>query len=420
MNCAKTISLFPSGNVFIPPSKSLSHRAVICAGLAAIFGKGESFIENFGENDDINATLGCMHSLGVEFSVEDGGIRVKKAQPPAFAQTMDCFESGSTLRFMLPVAALFGKYFNFTGSGRLFERPLSVYEKLFFEKGIYFERADKLLRICGPLTSGKYALRGDLSSQFISGLLLALPLVSGESRIILETPLESSAYVRLTLDVMRSFGVTVETPDEFTYEISGGQTYNPARYQVESDYSQAAFFLAAGALGRQVSCLGMSDDSAQGDAEIIDLLRRMGAKVEKNDGTIWATSSGLTAIDADVREIPDLVPPLAVLCALACGTSRITGAARLRDKESDRLFALVTELRKLGADITETGDGLVISGKPQLDGGEVDAHSDHRIAMSLAVAAIRCNNPVTITGWESVQKSYPNFWADFEKEEQNG
>lgn len=413
----KTIDKFPGGAVEIPPSKSVGHRALICAGLAALGGGGDSLLSRMGDSQDIHATRRCLEALGVAFAQEGDAVRVKGGGE--LRQALDCGESGSTLRFMIPVAAVGGDRVTFTGRGRLLDRPLGVYATIFGERGLEFDRQDGGIAVRGPLPSGDYHLPGDVSSQFVSGLLLALPLLAGDSRIILDSPLESAAYVALTIRVMKDFGVAV-TQEGDSFSVPGGQRYSSGRYRVEGDWSQAAFFLAAGALGQPVSCLGLAEDSLQGDGAIVEILRRMGAEVLWRRGALRASSRGLAAVDIDAREIPDLVPVLAVLCSLARGTSRITGAGRLRLKESDRLNAMTTELRKLGADIRQGPDWLAITGKEKLAGGAVDAHGDHRVAMALAVAAIRCDGPVILNGWEHVNKSYPRFWEDFEKEAEHG
>lgn len=420
MEQAKCIGAFPAGTVPIPPSKSLSHRALICAGLATLCSGGESTLERVGENEDIEATRACLQQLGVIFTQTEGVIRVSKGDTDGLPAAMDCNESGSTLRFLLPVAALQNRRFAFTGRGRLMQRPLEVYRQLFEQKGVHFEQANDKVIIQGPLPSGEYQLPGDISSQFVSGLLLALPLLPQDSRIILDSPLESAAYVTLTIDAMAHFGVRIQALDDGNYHVKGKQQYRPQRYCVEGDWSQAAFFLAAGALGRPVKCAGLTAASAQGDRAILDILQQMGVTIEWKDETVSAQPAKLIATNIDAREIPDLVPVLAVLCSLATGTSHITGAGRLRLKESDRLDAMATELEKLGAAIVQGPDSLTITGKPQLNGGEVDTHNDHRIAMAMAVAAIRCENPVCLTGWQHVRKSYPHFWADFEKEAKHG
>jgi 3-phosphoshikimate 1-carboxyvinyltransferase len=312
-----------------------------------------------------------------------------------------------------------GDVWRFTGRGRLLQRPLAVYAEVFAKAGARFSQDDNSVLVQGPLVAGEYLIPGDVSSQFISGLLLALPLAQQDSKLVLTSALESAAYVDLTVNVMAAFGVNVSVDAGGNYLIPGGQRYHAATYTVEGDYSQAAFFLGAGILGRTVSCAGLLQDSAQGDATILDILGQMGADVTWKNGVVTATTTtagGLNAVTIDAREIPDLVPPLAALCCFAKGTSRIINASRLRIKESDRLAAMAQELQNLGALIKETDDSLIITGQTSLRGGVVDAHNDHRIAMAMALASIGCTGPVILTGWESVQKSYPEFWIDFEKE----
>lgn len=459
MNDRKVIKRFPSGMVTLPPSKSLSHRAVICASLAALNGTGESILHHVGDSEDIRATVACMQRLGACFSgtkdilVVSRGSGELQADTPAVPNdtadqtapgnsfsvsdgfqenrlamsgvsvgngALDCGESGSTLRFLLPVAAVLSEQeCIFTGRGRLMERPLDVYEAVFAQSGVSFQRSGNQVSIRGHLKSGVYRLAGNISSQFISGLLLALPLAEGDSELHLTTPMESGAYVTMTIAVMKQFGVCVNQEHDRLFTVRGGQQYIPAQYTIEGDYSQAAFFLAAGALGRPVTCHGLPEKSLQGDAEVRTILTKMGVALEETEGALTALAGSMQAVTIDAREIPDLVPPLAVLCCFASGTSRIVNAGRLRIKESDRLDALATELKKLGAKIEQTADSLIITGQEWLDGGQADAHGDHRIAMAAAVAAIRCRNPVHLTGWRNVSKSYPAFWEDFEQEERH-
>jgi 3-phosphoshikimate 1-carboxyvinyltransferase len=388
---------------------------VICAALS----EGESSIENFGRSDDVDATLNGVRALGLAESILEGGaLRIRpKPKIEAFscgsAREVDCGESGSTLRFLLPVAAL-GQYLAvFTGRGRLLKRPLDVYAKLFAAAGSKFiQEADRVIAK-GPLKSGKFVLPGNVSSQFVSGLLLALPLLNGDSEIRLSTPLESGRYVEMTASVMRRFGVEVDTSGT-SYFVGGGQRYRAVRYKIEADYSQAAFFLAAAALGLDVRVSGLNPDSVQGDMAMLSILREMGADVAWRDGVVSVRAGTLSAVTVDAREIPDLVPPIASLCCFCEGTSEIVNAGRLRLKESDRLSALAGELGKLGAKVAETDSSLFITGAHRLKGGEADARGDHRIAMAMAVASIRCDGPVSLSGWQSVNKSYPGFWNDFE------
>jgi len=247
--------------------------------------------------------------------------------------------------------------------------------------------------------------------------LMALPLTGGDNVITLSSPLESKAYVDMTRAVMADFGVkTKQTGEKFI--IKGGQSYKPRKYTVEGDWSAAAFFLCAGALGRDVKCHGLNKNSLQGDSEIINILLIAGADILSHpDGMfIAAPPEKLKPVTIDASDIPDLVPPLAALMCFAGGTSRIVNAGRLRYKESDRLAALAGQLNALGASVIEEPEGLTIHGKPFLKGGSADACGDHRIAMAVALAAMRCENPVTLTGWETVAKSYPAFWTDWEVE----
>jgi 3-phosphoshikimate 1-carboxyvinyltransferase len=454
MTCAKTIDLFPEGVVTPPPSKSLSHRALICAALS---GGDRSIgrIKNLGASDDIDATRRGVMKIVSAMSAQG---RAREADDEPGARVVDCGESGSTLRFLIPLAGLDEREWIFRGRGRLMDRPLGVYEEMFRRRGGVFEQAAGEVRVRGPLRPGVYEAPGDVSSQFISGLLFALPLADGDSEIVLTSPLESSDYVRLTTDVMSAFGVDVcekgegengaFAPGERSYHggsagpaipggqpyrsgggagwtIPGGQSYRSVRYRVEADWSQAAFFLCAGALGRRVVVDGLSPGSLQGDMRILGILKDAGCDVDVELRMAFARGlcsvralaprSGLRAVTVDARDIPDLVPPVAALACYLRGESRIENAGRLRLKESDRLAALAEELAALGADIRVDGDALVIRGREVLAGGRASAHGDHRIAMALAVAAVGCEGPVELTGRESVNKSYPGFWRDFEK-----
>lgn len=371
------------GAITPPPSKSQAHRLLIAAALA----DGESRIEHLADSQDIQATRRCMAAL--------------KA-PGEDLPVLDCGESGSTLRFLIPVALALRGGGRFTGRGRLMERPQKPYFDLFDEKGIAYRQEDGVLTVQGRLTPGTFALPGDVSSQFVTGLLYALPLLEGDSRITLTTPLESRGYVDMTLEALERFGIRAECPDGRTLRVPGGQTYRPCRAAVESDYSQAAFYYAANGLGGQVEILGLNPRSAQGDRCIVPYHMQL---------------CGPGEAELDVSQCPDLVPPLAAHAALRQGITRIINAARLRIKESDRLTAVTQVLTALGADVVEGADRLTITGQPEgLAGGvTVDSHNDHRIAMMAAVAATRCAAPVTITGAECVAKSYPDFWEDYER-----
>ncbi|MGL4209896.1 MAG: 3-phosphoshikimate 1-carboxyvinyltransferase, partial [Candidatus Adiutrix sp.] len=355
---------------------------------------------------------GAVKSLGVAM-VQKGHKLHLSQQKSKTQKLINCGESGTTLRLLLPIFALFEEETIFTGQGRLLERPQKPFQDIFASAQIEFSHNQAEIKIKGPLKSGCYSLPGDISSQFVSGLMLALPLTAKNSEIQLTSPLQSRPYVDLTIDVMNKFGVTVEEKGD-SFHILGGQSYHHSTYQVEADYSQAAFFLVAAALGANLTVGGLITHSRQGDKKILNILEQMGAQIIWQNGAIAIKATDLRPLTIDVGEIPDLVPILAVLCCFCAGKSHIVNAKRLRFKESDRLTAITLELKKLKANIQEEEDALTIWGGPQLFGATVEAHNDHRIAMALAVAAIKCQGQVHLNGWSSVAKSYPTFWQDFE------
>lgn len=385
-----------SGTIQPPPSKSQAHRLMIGAALAS----GQSRLENIALSQDILATMRCMRALGAKIR-EDGSLVQGVQQIGASAAELpklDCGESGSTLRFLIPVALAVAGGGVFTGAGRLMERPLGPYEALFAEKGISLVRQNGTFQVEGRLKAGVYRLAGNVSSQFITGLLYALPLLQGDSEFMLTTRLESSGYVDMTLDALERFGITVE-PTPTGWKIPGNQTYHPTDCTVEPDYSQAAFYYAAALLGNEVAVKGMNPDSKQGDRVILQQMEQL-----RKQGTVTL----------DVRECPDLVPPLAVAAAFRSGERTvITGAARLRIKESDRLHTVTEQLNQLGCQIVEQEDSLEITGVQTASGGTVSGCNDHRIAMMLAIAATRSEGSVLLQGAECVQKSYPDFWEDY-------
>ncbi len=391
------------GSIIPPPSKSQSHRLVIAAALS----EGSCTIGNIAFSEDVQATLDCMVQLGAKWElVGDKTITItglKQGSPVLQADGLphfDCGESGSTLRFIIPIALAVCGGGVFTGRGRLMSRPQQPYFDMFKEKGISYDLTDGVLTVRGQLPSGKYFMPGDISSQFFTGLLYAAPLVQGTSIIRATTKLESRSYLDMTLDNLRDCGLTVMFGED-TYVIPGNQTYTMKDSTVEADWSQAGFYCAAKGLGNQIGIFGMNLNSKQGDraaAWLSDRLRRPG------NATL------------DMSDCPDLVPPMAAQAALREEglVTHLTNAARLRMKESDRLAAVTSVLTAMGADVEEQADGLVIRGKKSLAGGvTVDSFGDHRIAMMAAMAATRCEQPVTITGAECVNKSYPNFWEDY-------
>jgi 3-phosphoshikimate 1-carboxyvinyltransferase len=400
------------GRVKIPSSKSISHRAVICAGLS----QGVSNIGNINFSQDIDATIEAMKSFGVAVEKREAALKITgAAELDVVESAIDCFESGSTLRFLIPVAALTGKKVVFSGRGELVNRPLDPYYRIFDEKHIRYSTTDgKLpLTIEGCLPPGEFRIRGDVSSQFISGLLFALPLLDGDSKIIMASELESKAYVDLTVDMLKRFSVNVDNLDYKEFRVKGNQKYKAVDCSVEGDFSQAAFWLVAGTLGADVECLGLNLSSLQGDKAILDIIEQMGGRIEVGDDSVRALPSKTKGITFDASECPDLVPAVTVLASLSEGTTEIVNAARLRIKECDRLKAICTELNKIGADIEETEDGLIIRGRNQLTGGTAHSWGDHRIAMSLAAASMRCSGTLIIEDSSSVRKSYPEFWNHF-------
>ncbi len=404
------------GSVQIPPSKSVAHRAIIAAALS-----GEPCqIENIALSKDIQATLGCMKSIGADFSVDEkAGVVVFSGKRKKLPQTLklNCEESGSTLRFLIPVSLLFGRKVVLSGKGRLMSRPQKPYLDIFQARNISCSMEKDIMKLEGKLEPGVFSLPGDVSSQFVTGLLFALPLLDGDSEIIITTEMESKGYLDLTLSVLADFGIQIVNENYRRFLVPGGQKYHGKNYRVEGDYSQAAFFLVAGAIGCNIRCHGLHAGSLQGDKKILEILENAGAKVTIfPDGSIQASRTELMqGIEIDAREIPDLVPVLAVLCGFLNGESRIVNAGRLRMKESDRLAAISSELTRLGLEIEEGVDYLRIQGTQTLCGETVSAWNDHRIAMALAIATCRCEGAVTITGAKTaVQKSYPDFFEVYQ------
>jgi len=411
LNCVKITPWELYGSVRIPPSKSLCHRALIAGGLS----NGVSNIENVVYSRDIEATLNGLTAFGTDVRADRDRLSLKGNNfLNSIKNEIDCIESGSTLRFLIPIALLTAEKVTFTGRGGLKSRPLNPYYNIFDRQNIYYSSREGLpLTVQGMLSPGDFEVEGNISSQFITGLMFALPLLDGDSRIIVTTELESKGYVDLTLDILKKFSVNIENNNYREFYIKGNQTYIPANYRVEGDFSQGAFWMAAGIIGKDVICSDVNIKSMQGDKAIIDIIKEMGAYISICNDKVTARSSSTRGITIDASGVPDLVPVISVIAALSEGTTRIVNAGRLRIKESDRLKAVASELNKLGADIKEMEDGLIIKGKESLKGGTVDSWNDHRIAMALAIASIRCKEPVIITNSDSVKKSYPNFFEHF-------
>ena len=391
-----------SGSVTPPPSKSMAHRLIISAAL----GSGVSTVRNVAFSQDIEATLRCMEALGAKWSRQSDDvveiIGIGRPSPDSFGGLphFDCGESGSTLRFLIPIALAVVGGGVFTGRGRLMERPQKPYFDLFDEKGISWAQEDGVLTVRGRLTAGEYRLPGNVSSQFFTGLLFALALLDAPSEIISTTALESSDYLNMTMDAMGQSGVSASVSED-------GRTFRvvPSPYAsfdstVEADWSQAGFWYAANFLDNRLQLQGLNPRSSQGDMVISDLYWKL-------------ARPGDTEID--ISGCPDLLPPLAVMAAVRSGTTRFINAARLRIKESDRLATVAALLQAIGCSAEELPDALIVHGNTQLTGGTVDGANDHRIVMAAAIAATACSGPVTILGAEAVKKSYPNFWDEYQR-----
>jgi 3-phosphoshikimate 1-carboxyvinyltransferase len=465
------ITLTPSavsGTVGAVSSKSFAHRLLICAALA----DGPTLVKLNALSDDIRATVRCLTAMGCNITETDGGLRItpmrrayfeaigsikfneshksnksnksnkaielieangldelnesielngankshESIEPTQSIESsvhLDCGESGATARFLLPVAACLYDNFTMTGKGRLPQRPFAPLCDALKANGCEFDNDRLPLTGNGRLRAGKFSIPGDVSSQFISGLLFALPLLDGDSELHVTGTFESAAYVEMTVQALRMFGIAIQESDG-CYYISGNQRYrSPNEAQTEGDWSNAAFFLCAGVLDGEITVTGLNPESTQGDREVISILKRFGASIEETTTGYQVKKSRLCGIEIDAAQIPDLVPALSIVAAVAEGTTRIYNAGRLRIKESDRLESTRNMLISLGGDAEITDDGLLIRGKPGFTGGTVDGSGDHRIVMSAAIAACVCKQSVTITGCEAVNKSYPLFFEDY-------
>ncbi|WP_298016947.1 3-phosphoshikimate 1-carboxyvinyltransferase [uncultured Dysosmobacter sp.] len=424
------------GSAAAIPSKSDVHRKLICAALAdrpteLIL----SEIPHVRVSADIEATMACLTALGASFrlgpsagpsDVEDpqvhhpgASIFVTPIQEVPKDPLLDCGESGSTFRFLLPVAAALCGHVRFTGSGRLPERPIGDLMSAMTAHGVSFSAEKLPFETHGKLTGGDYALPGNISSQYITGLLLALPNAAEDSTLTLTTKLESAAYVDITLAALRRFGISVR-PTGTGWAIPGKQAFHAGeRCRADGDWSNAAFFLTAGALGKvrghHVALLYADDASPQGDKAIVPLLRKFRADVRGSGSFFLSAPSQLYPAEIDVSEVPDLLPILAVAAAFAKGKSHFTNAARLRLKESDRLKTTAAMLKALGGKAVEQPAGLIVHGGRPLTGGTVDGANDHRIVMAAAIAAAYCKGPTAILGAQAVNKSYPGFWEDYKQ-----
>ena len=400
----------PKGKIKAITSKSVAHRLLICSA----FADSPTRILCEETNKDIEATAACLDALGANIQRNAPYYDVIPVSPENITRgaTLPCGESGSTLRFLLPIAAALGADCSFLLEGRLADRPLSPLREELESHGVSISGKNPL-SISGKLCGREFSIDGSVSSQFVSGLLFALTLMKNEATLTVTGKIESAPYIDITCYALSLFGAPVQkNENKFTVGARASLT-SPSYLEAEGDWSNAAFPLALGVLGDEVEVYGLNPDSAQGDKRIIDILLRFGADISVSDnGSYIARRSNLKSIDIDASQIPDLVPVLATVASVAEGRTRIYGASRLRLKESDRLFTVSDMLRRLGAKIEENDDGLTVEGVRALRGGSVSSYNDHRIAMSAAVAASVCESAVEIDGAEAVNKSYPTFWED--------
>lgn len=403
-----------NGRVRIVSSKSDGHRALLAAALA----EEETLLFIEGWSADMEATARCLTALGAEITKEPSGILITPIPRGKTGESiLDCGESGSTLRFLLPVAGALGRHALFEGGGRLPERPIEVLLEQMEQHGCYVSDKKLPVELEGQLQSGTYTLPGNISSQFITGLLFALPLLEGDSQIILTTPLESKGYIDMTLKMLKTFGIAVEEM-EAGYKIGGGQTYrSPRMLAAEGDWSNGAFWLTAGAIRGSITCQGLDIHSPQGDKAILPILEAFGAETKVVANEVTVTAKELKGCRIDAAQIPDLVPILCVAAAAAEGRTEIYHAGRLRIKESDRLAAMADCLQKIGVKVEEQPEGIIITGGCQMSDSEVriSTYGDHRIAMAMAIAAVSLGVDLVLEGAEAVEKSYPSFFAEFTK-----
>ena len=410
------ITLLPSiikGRADAIPSKSFAHRLLICAALS----DNATDIECKKISEDIEATMRCLASLGAGLTYRDGVISVSPISSLRRGATLDCGESGSTYRFMVPVAAALGAESNFLLRGRLAGRPMQPMWETLESSGLSISgKYTEKVCVSGRLGGGEFHIPGNISSQFITGLLIALPLLEKESIIHITGSLESSGYIQMTLSVLKFFGISIDMY-ETAIAIPGKKVYiSPRRIITEGDWSNAAFWLCgAAACGQSLTCTGLDTLSTQGDRAICKVLKNMGAEITLGANSVTVKADGLCCTDINAGDIPDLIPAIAVAACAARGTTRIWNAGRLRLKESDRLSTIADTLRKLGADISEDGSSLIINGGKPLAGGCIDSSSDHRIVMMAAIASVISEGSITISSAQAVNKSYPGFFDDFEK-----
>lgn len=401
-----------AGEVVIPPSKSMSHRAIICAALS----HGTSVISNVAYSDDILATIEAVKAMGANVEKEGDVLTItgNDGLIQATSTTIDCAESGSTLRFIIPLFSLSNQKITFVGHNRLMKRPQDIYKTMFEAQGLAFHQENDLLTIEGSLKAQKYVINGNISSQFISGLLFTLPLLKNDSTLEIIPPFESQSYVNLTIELLNKFGIQIHKIDDLHYRIPGNQSYHANNYRVEGDYSQLGFHAVLAAINNDLKLSGISKDSQQGDRIILDFLTQCGVNVEVFDDYCIVHHSSINAHSLDLADCPDLGPILTILGMYSEGELTLENCARLRLKESDRIAAMEDGLRKLSVSI-HSDENTIYMNNPDKDyhgNVTIDGAKDHRIVMSFAVAATTLDAPLTITNAQAINKSYPSFFDD--------
>ena len=407
------LTVYPSqisGVVTASSSKSHMLRAIVAGMLAG----GRSVISNPSFCDDAKAAMNVAMDLGAEVKVEKNRVIISGGFNPV-GNTLNCGESGLGLRMFSAVAALSGKEITLVGQGTLKSRSVAMIEKPLTDLGarVTSKQGKLPVSVCGPLTGGKTIVDGSLSSQFLTGLLMALPLAEKDSELIVND-LKSRFYIDLTIKVLKDFGIEISNNEYKHFIIPGGQVFIPREYEIEGDWSGAAFLLVAGAIGGEVEIRNLDINSSQADRRILDVLEQFGARINKSNNVIQVTKAGMKPFNFDATDSPDLFPPLVVLASYAKGKSRIKGVSRLAGKESNRAEALVEEFTKVGIKIETDGDDMTVHGGV-VTGGTINSRNDHRIAMAAAVAGIGARGGINIQGYECISKSYPDFFTDYQK-----
>ncbi len=406
---------YVSGSIKIPPSKSMAHRAIICASLA----QGKSIISNIQLSKDIVATIACMRAFGASIKIQGSQCIIKGCDPLHRDDKIicPCDESGSTLRFLMPLATTSHYPAQFLGQGRLLERPMDIYQRIFSQQNISYIQDSHSIQIQGTLKPDTFIIPGDISSQFISGFLFVLPLLNQESTLIVQEHFQSASYVQLTIDMLKTFGITIQVINKNTYVIPGNQRYQATSIPIEGDFSQMAFFGVLACLNQKLTCHGIKMSSHQGDQEILSILQQAGCLIQYDDQSISVSPTNPQALSIDIANCPDLGPILCVLASFSQGTTKILNAHRLRIKESDRIEAMETELRKWDVDIQSSWDTITIHGKPSYQNQgitHIDGHNDHRIVMAMTIFGLCALTPSIIHGAQAIQKSYPDFFNDIQ------